>query len=84
MMTFCFATTAGSFLMSGLQWLNYCPLLLLVHRFDGDFCLPYCDGQYFSKARRNNVQAKEHRNLLQVLPHLLQGIDEELVEVACR
>lgn len=53
----------------------------LVPRADGDFCLPFCNGQYFCE--HSNVQAKEHRNVLQVLPHLFHGIDEQLTELSC-
>lgn len=46
-----------------------------------DFALPYCDGAYFSDHSR--VQAREHRNMVQVNPHLFNGIDDDLCELAC-
>ncbi|GAX78381.1 hypothetical protein CEUSTIGMA_g5823.t1 [Chlamydomonas eustigma] len=45
-----------------------------------DFALPYCDGEYIPNHSR--VQARELRNVMQVLPFLLDGLDDDLVEVA--
>ena len=45
-----------------------------------DFALPFCNGNYIPGHSR--VQAKEHRNIMQVLPFLLQGIDDDLTELA--
>ena len=53
----------------------------LIPRAEGDFSMPFCGGKYFCD--HSNVQAKEHRNVLQVLPHLFHGIDEELGELCC-
>jgi hypothetical protein len=47
-----------------------------------DFQLPYCKGEYFDK--HTHVQAKEHRNVIQVLPHLLNGLDQDLTVLAIR
>ena len=47
-----------------------------------DFNLPWCDGAFFPN--HVHAQAKEHRNMMQVLPFILWGIDDELAEVACR
>lgn len=46
-----------------------------------DFPLPVGDGRYFSDYSR--VQAREHRNMVQLMPHLFNGIDEDLCELAC-
>ena len=47
-----------------------------------DFWVPRCGGEYFPK--HSKVQAKEHRNVMQALPHILHGIDEDLAEIASR
>lgn len=44
-----------------------------------DFQLPYCDGCYVPDHSR--VQAKEHRNVMQVLPFMYDGIDADLTEL---
>ena len=54
--------------------------MLLMPRCE-DFILPFCEGDYFPG--HSHVQAKEHRNVMQVLMHLLHGLDENLVELAC-
>ena len=46
-----------------------------------DFALPLCNGVYIPDHSR--VQAKEHRNVMQVLPHMLHGVDDDLTELAC-
>jgi hypothetical protein len=38
-----------------------------------DSQLPLCNGKYFPE--HSHVQAKEHRNVMQVLPHILHGIE---------
>ena len=53
----------------------------LIPRAEGDFSMPYCGGKYFCDF--SGVQAKEHRNVLQVLPFLFKGIDEDLVDLCC-
>lgn len=45
-----------------------------------DFALPFCNGNYIPGHSR--VQAKEHRNIMQILPFLLQDIDDDLTELA--
>lgn len=47
-----------------------------------DFQIPYASGKYFPDHSR--IQAKEHRNVMQILPHILHGIDEECCDLACR
>lgn len=47
-----------------------------------DSNLPMCGGKYFPD--HSNVQAKEHRNVMQILPHILNGIDAPLTLLACR
>lgn len=47
-----------------------------------DSNLPICGGKYFPD--HSNVQAKEHRNVMQILPHILNGIDTQLTRLACR
>jgi len=54
------------------------------HQCADDFQLPYANGKYFPAADRSRVQAKEHRNIMQVCPHILNGIDEECCELTCR
>jgi len=54
------------------------------HQCADDFQLPYANGKYFPAADRSRVQAKEHRNIMQVCPHILNGIDEECCELMCR
>lgn len=58
-------------------------LRILMHlvRSD-DFSLPDCEDGYFSKATL--VQAKDHRNVMQVLPHIFWGIDDDLTLVSIR
>ena len=51
--------------------------------FSEDFQLPiYCGGgkKYFPD--HTQIQAKEHRNVMQVLPHIFNGIDDELTLLA--
>ena len=45
-----------------------------------DFALPFCNGDYIPGHSR--VQAKEHRNVMQILAFLLNGIDDDLTELA--
>jgi hypothetical protein len=45
-----------------------------------DFDLPHCDGKYIPEHPR--VQAKEHRNVMQILPFLLYGINDDLATLA--
>ena len=52
-----------------------------------DFNLPYNGGVYVqseSQANKVNgkIQAKEHRNAMQVLPHLLHDIDDDMCHLA--
>lgn len=47
-----------------------------------DFQIPYSNGRYFPDHSR--VQAKEHRNVMQILPHILHGLDEHCCDIACR
>lgn len=46
-----------------------------------DFSLPYSAGKYIPDHSR--VQAKEHRNVMQILPHILADIDDNLTRLAC-
>lgn len=61
-------------------YILYIPLTLQI--LAEDFQLPRCGGKYFPD--HSQVQAKEHRNVMQILPHVLNGLDEELTELACR
>lgn len=45
-----------------------------------DSAMPSCDG-YFTNYSR--VQAREHRNIYQIMAHLFNGIDKNLCELAC-
>lgn len=45
-----------------------------------DSAVPSCEN-YFSAYSR--VQAREHRNMFQIMPHLFNGIDKDLCELAC-
>lgn len=47
-----------------------------------DFTLPQCGGAYIPD--HTHAQAKEHRNVMQVLPHIFHGLDDDLTEVAAR
>lgn len=47
-----------------------------------DFSLPTCEEGYFRKSTL--VQAKDHRNVMQVLPHIFWGIDDDLTVVSIR
>ncbi len=54
-----------------------------------DFNLPYNKGEYIqvneSPAEGSGpIQAKEHRNAMQVLPHILHDIDDDLCRLAAR
>lgn len=40
-----------------------------------DFQLPYCGGTYFPN--HTSVQAKEHRNVMQILPHIAHGLESK-------
>ncbi|KAF5829602.1 hypothetical protein DUNSADRAFT_15856 [Dunaliella salina] len=46
-----------------------------------DFQIPYCNGKYFPDHSR--VQAKEHRNMMQIMPHTLNGINQDCCELMC-
>jgi hypothetical protein len=46
-----------------------------------DFNLPRSGGNYVPD--HSQVQAKEHRNVMQILPHILADVDDELTELAC-
>eukprot|EP00798_Chlamydomonas_sp_ICE-L_P001924 gene1924-biopygen14746 len=46
-----------------------------------DFQLPYAGGVYVPDHSR--VQAKEHRNVMQILPHILNDIDDDMTRLAC-
>lgn len=47
-----------------------------------DFSIPHAGGVYFPA--HSCIQAKEHRNVMQILPHILKGLDDkgELVRLA--
>jgi len=45
------------------------PMLTFTHR-------------YFPDSPR--VQAKEHRNVIQILPHILHGLDAACTDLACK
>ena len=47
-----------------------------------DFNLPLCGGQYVGG--HTMVQAREHRMVMQILPHLLHGIDDIMARVSCK
>ncbi len=47
-----------------------------------DFSLPYASGAYFPDHSR--VQAKEHRNVMQILPHILNDIDDGLTTLSAQ
>lgn len=47
-----------------------------------DFALPWCDGSYVGG--HSHVQAKEHRMVMQVLPHMLWGVHDGAAEVALK
>jgi len=52
-----------------------------------DFHLPYNGGEYVQDQNGKGlgrIQAKEHRNVMQVLPHILADIDRDLCELAAR
>lgn len=54
-----------------------------------DFNLPYNGGEYIQSDAQastgiGKIQAKEHRNAMQVLPHLLHDIDDDLCHLAAR
>jgi len=50
-----------------------------------DFDLPYNGGEYIGGEKKiGKIQAKEHRNAMQVLPHILHDIDDDLCHLACR
>lgn len=54
-----------------------------------DFNLPYNGGEYVQTEAQaskgiGKIQAKEHRNAMQVLPHLLHDIDDALCHLASR
>ena len=57
--------------------------LIFIRSCAEDFQLPiYASGgkKYFPD--HTQIQAKEHRNVMQVLPHILNGIDDELTLLA--
>jgi hypothetical protein len=52
-----------------------------------DFSLPYNGGKYVQDSDGpglGRIHAKEHRNVMQVLPHILTDIDPDLCELAAR
>eukprot|EP00798_Chlamydomonas_sp_ICE-L_P031480 gene31480-6667_t len=52
-----------------------------------DFSLPYNDGKYIQAADDTGlgrIHAKEHRNVMQVLPHILHDIDPDMCHLAAR
>lgn len=57
-----------------------CALMNLVRA--EDFSLPDCEDGYFPAP--SLVQAKNHRNVMQVLPHIFHGVDQDLALVAIR
>lgn len=55
--------------------------MLLFPRHE-DFQIPYCGGKYWPD--HSKVQAKEHRNVMQIAPFLFVGIDNDLCELCAR
>ena len=54
-----------------------------------DFNLPYNGGEYIQPDAQastgiGKIQSKEHRNAMQVLPHLVHDIDDDLCHLAAR
>jgi hypothetical protein len=47
-----------------------------------DFQIPYCGDKYWPS--HTSCQAKEHRNVMQVSPHVLAGFDPDLTEMVHR
>ena len=45
-----------------------------------DYQIPFSGGNYFPG--HSQIQAKEHRSMVQILPHLLNGVSDDLVHVA--
>lgn len=56
--------------------------MLLAPRAGDGFQIPYGSGCYFPD--HSHVMASEHRNVMQIVPHLVHGLNEDLCDVMCR